>query len=73
MCQYCEFTVSATNKEDRKRADLLDGSHDNLELFLNPTIDDEHEYYLWVVDNGNSDSVESVQINYCPVCGRKLT
>ena len=41
--------------------------------FLNHTIDDEHEYYLWVVDNSNSDSVESVQINYCPVCGRKLT
>ena len=73
MCQYCEFTGSATNKEDRKRADLLDGSHDNLELFLSHTIDDEHEYYLWVVDNSNSDSVESVQINYCPVCGRKLT
>ena len=72
MCQYCEFKGSATNKDDRKRADLLEGSHDNLELFLGSTIDDEHEYYLWVVDNSNSESVDSVQIHYCPVCGRKL-
>lgn len=72
MCQYCEFKGSATNKDDRKRADLLDGSHDNLELFIGPMLYHEDKWYLWVVDNQNADGIDSVQIHFCPVCGRKL-
>lgn len=72
MCQYCEFKGSATNRDDRKRADLLDGTHESLELFLSHTIGHEDEYCLWVVDNRTSESIDSVQIHFCPVCGREL-
>lgn len=72
MCQYCEFQGSALNKEDRKRADLLSGSHDRLELFLNSTIDRDDEWHLFVVDNSEGESIDSIQIHYCPVCGRPL-
>jgi len=73
MCQYCEFQGSATNKEDRKRADFLDGSHEKFELFLHPTIDDESDYHFWIVDNSISDSIDSLAVKFCPMCGRDLT
>lgn len=73
MCQYCEFQGSATNKENRKRADFLDGSHEKFELFLHPTIDDDSDYHFWIVGNSISDSIDSLAVKFCPMCGRDLT
>lgn len=73
MCQYCEqFTGDSRNREDRARVDLFQGGDNRYELFVTHSIDDESECYLTILDNKDCNSVISVQINFCPVCGRKL-
>lgn len=74
MCRFCDkFTGNCLDRKDRAQADLFEGSSDRYELFVTPTADDEHECYLILLDNKDNESCDSVKINFCPVCGRKLS
>ena len=73
MCQYCEqFTGDSRNREDRAKVDLFQGGDNRYELFVMHSIDDEYNCYLTILDNKDCNSVVSIKINFCPVCGKPL-
>lgn len=74
MCQYCDrFIGDSRNREDRAKVDLFQGGDNRYELFVTHSIDEEYDCYLTVLDNKDCNSVGSIKINFCPVCGRKLS
>lgn len=74
MCQYCDkFTGDSRNREDRAKVDLFLGGDTRYELFITHSVDDEYDCFLTVLDNKDCNSVVSIKINFCPVCGRNLT
>lgn len=74
MCKFCEeFNGDSRNREDRATVDLFLGGDNRYELFVTHSVDDEHDCFLTVIDNKDGNSVVSITINFCPVCGRKLS
>lgn len=59
MCEYC------TNKEGKKA--ILNGENIGFSLSENnPNV------YVWGKDSKGWDISESIEFNFCPMCGRKL-
>ena len=72
MCIFCKpFTGDVKNPADRRQVDFFDGDSNN-EMFLTESIDDEHYWFLSIIDKESGTSDTTCQINFCPICGRKL-
>lgn len=69
MCKYCDnIKEDEINSLERSDADLLGQQGVGTDLII---VKKGDKYYFNVV--GSFDSVkESVEIEFCPVCGRKL-
>ena len=69
MCKYCDnIKEDEINSLERSDADLLGQQGVGTDLII---IKKNDKYYFNVI--GSFDSVkESVEIEFCPVCGRKL-
>ena len=73
MCQYCkQFIGDSRNREDRAKVDLFQGEDNRYELFVMHSVDNECDCYLTILDNKDCNSVVSIKINFCPVCGKPL-
>ena len=68
MCKYCDNIKEETNSLERSDADLLGQQGVGTDLII---VKKDDKYYFNII--GSFDSVkESVEIEFCPVCGRKL-
>lgn len=68
MCKYCDNIKEEIDSLERQDADLLGQQGVGTDLII---VKKGDKYYFNVV--GSFDSVkESVEIEFCPVCGRKL-
>lgn len=68
MCKYCDNIKEEIDSLERQDADLLGQQGVGTDLLI---VKKGDKYYFNVI--GSFDSVkESVEIEFCPVCGRKL-
>lgn len=68
MCKYCDNIKEEIDSLERQDADLLGQQGVGTDLII---VKKNDKYYFNVI--GSFDSVkESVEIEFCPVCGRKL-
>ena len=68
MCKYCDNIKEEIDSLERQDADLLGQQGVGTDLII---VKKGDKYYFNVI--GSFDSVkESVEIEFCPVCGRKL-
>lgn len=68
MCKYCDNIKEEIDLLERQDADLLGQQGVGTDIII---VKKDDKYYFNVV--GSFDSVkESVEIEFCPVCGRKL-
>lgn len=68
MCKYCDNIKEEIDSLERQDADLLGQQGVGTDLII---VKKDDKYYFNVI--GSFDSVkESVEIEFCPVCGRKL-
>lgn len=78
MCKYCNFKDGEISDEELVFTSIGMGENSNLlglEIFIfddeenNPVMNVE----LYPVCGGDEPIIsESIKINYCPICGRKL-
>ena len=69
MCKYCDSIKEDNNSSfDRMDIDLLDRQGVGTDLII---IKKEDKFYFNIIDSLGSIK-ESVEIEFCPVCGRKL-
>ena len=68
MCKYCDNIKEEIDSLERQDTDLLGQQGVGTDLII---VKKDDKYYFNVI--GSFDSVkESVEIEFCPVCGRKL-
>lgn len=70
MCKYCEYSDDArfgANMLDDEYSDGVDYSITICDVYKNP----QHKFICIDDENGES-ATSSIDINYCPICGRKL-
>lgn len=70
MCKYCEYSDDArfgANMLDDEYSDGVDYSITICDVYKNP----QHKFICIDDENGES-AISSIDINYCPICGRKL-
>lgn len=70
MCKHCEYTVDTrfgANMLDDEYSEGVDYSITICDVFKNP----EHKF-ICIEDEDGESTASSIDINFCPICGRKL-
>lgn len=70
MCKYCEYTADArfgANMIDDEYSEGVDYSITICDVYKNP-----QRKFICIDDECGESAVSSIDINFCPICGRKL-
>ena len=76
-CKYCSFEENGDASRNREYLFWFPVlTIGDSEIYVNGGIygSGEQKYlvFSWAGPHGTEDAIESVPINYCPICGRKL-
>lgn len=70
MCKYCEYSDDArfgVNMIDDEYSEGEDCSITICDVFKNP-----QRKFICIEDENGESTASSIDINFCPICGRKL-
>lgn len=70
MCKYCEYPADAqfgANMFDDEYSEGMDYFITICDVFKNP-----QRKFICIDDERGESTASSIDINFCPICGRKL-
>lgn len=70
MCKYCEYSNDVrfgANMLDDEYSEGVDSSITICDVYKNP-----QRKFICIDDECGESTVSSIDINFCPICGRKL-
>lgn len=70
MCRYCESPKAKTWQGVTLNDKTFETDDVRLSIVYGDYSDDEKEHYYISSESNHIDA--SIEINYCPICGRKL-
>ena len=77
MCDICKAAVDPKNDYEGDLIDMPLSMNDRaigyIQVGIQRGISEEPELFMDMDINGESTAYESIKINYCPICGQKLT
>lgn len=70
MCKYCEYPADVrfgANMLDDEYSEGVDYSITICDVYKNP-----QRKFICIEDEDGESTASSIDINFCPICGRKL-